>query len=99
MLKSNSDLIEYDAFVDEMWLGEDHKYCAIALGGETGEVLNEVKKEIRERSNRTKEVLLEIGDTLFYLTRLAHFYGRSLNDVIKMNVEKLEARKVATGRP
>lgn len=54
MLKSNSDLIEYDAFVDEMWLGEDHKYCAIALGGETGEVLNEVKKEIRERSNRTK---------------------------------------------
>lgn len=86
----------YDYFVDQRWSqGEqDYTYTAIALGGEAGEVQNEIKKLIRDDKRvvtdaRREKIALELGDTLFYLTKLAHQCGYSLNSIMKMNIDKL----------
>lgn len=87
------DIRDYDAYVDSRWLkGNTRAYTAIALGGEVGEVLNEVKKEMRNGEDRRYKILNELGDTLYYLTALAHDYGFSLANVIEANKEKLDER-------
>lgn len=96
----------YDEFVDKMYfshqdsLRDNINYCAIAFGGEAGEVLNEVKKEMRPGAvSRAQLVLGELGDSLYYLTKLAHFFGFSLQEVMDYNVIKLQQRQKETGIP
>ena len=86
---------EYDKYVDDSVFHPpiDRNYTAIALAGEIGEVCNEIKKEIRNKENRGDKVLLELGDSLHYLTALAHSYGFTLRDVMSANIVKLENRK------
>lgn len=94
-------MIEYDQFVDDMWFGPRSKeYAAIGMGGECGEVLNEIKKEMRDlKHDRRDRVIDEIGDTLYYLTRLAHLYHYRLPDIMEHNMKKLRARQLETGLP
>lgn len=62
------------------------------LGGETGEVLEKLKKYVRDDTECRDGMLLELGDVLFYLTRIAQTFGWSLDDVMKANVAKLTNR-------
>lgn len=92
-------LNSYENFVRDNWSykGSDHvAYCAVALGGEAGEVLNEVKKSMRSGENRMPQVCDELGDTLHYLTRLGQLHGYSLEDIMDFNMTKLTLRKVKT---
>lgn len=82
-------------------------YIALALAGEAGEVANEVKKHYRDDLNddtliglsfhsphtdRREKILLEMGDVLWYLNRLARSLNSSLSEVASMNVAKLSKR-------
>ena len=76
------------------------EYVNTAFGGEAGEYLNEYKKHLREvgefyhppLGERRIALLLELGDTLWYLSRIATELDSSLDEVAQMNVEKLHAR-------
>lgn len=68
-------------------------YCALGLVGEAGETADKVKKWHRDGSIDHRSVALELGDTLYYLTRLANYMGYTLEDIIRMNIEKLESRR------
>lgn len=73
-------------------------YLTLGLSGEAGELSNKVKKVYRDKegifNNETKEELLsELGDVLWYLTRLSNALGYSLENVIGDNVNKLSNRK------
>lgn len=68
-------------------------YCALGLGGEAGETLEKVKKWHRDGDVDGKSVALELGDVLYYLTRLANIFGYTLEDIQRLNVEKLNSRK------
>jgi NTP pyrophosphatase (non-canonical NTP hydrolase) len=98
-------LDEYSAKVGEtaVYSGsplERLNYASVAMGGEVGEYLNEYKKYLRLQpyshqlpDNETcARMLLELGDTLWYLTRTAHELGSSLEQVAQMNIDKLAAR-------
>lgn len=70
---------------------------AIGLGGETGEVLEKLKKPLRDRGGaiepQEKELLKkEIGDVLWYVSELSRLLGMSLNDVAATNIAKLASR-------
>jgi dCMP deaminase len=66
---------------------------ALGLNGEAGEVAEIVKKELLHgRARDRAHMAEELGDTLWYLARLADEYGISLSEVIAANVAKLEAR-------
>ena len=89
-------LTPYEQFVAENWTGpRTIEYAAIAMGGEAGEVLNEIKKEMRDNTHRQELVRDELGDTLHYLTHLARLYGYSLEDIMAANVQKLMRRDAA----
>lgn len=81
----------YEAFVAERctrpaWPVMDAGHCGQLLYGEVCELRTEVAQ------GRGMDVLLELGDVLFYLTRLAQLHGHTLGDVASLNVSKLMVR-------
>jgi len=68
-------------------------YCALGLTGEAGEASEKIKKWHRDGIIDYKAVALELGDVLYYLTRLANTVGYTLAEVQEMNVRKLTDRK------
>jgi NTP pyrophosphatase (non-canonical NTP hydrolase) len=75
----------------------DRFYLLSGLVSEVGELADMLKKYIATggseyKWNSQKEAGLELGDLLWYLTRLADTHGLTLYDVMNMNEEKLRAR-------
>ena len=68
-------------------------YCGLGLAGEAGETVDKIKKWHRDGIIDYKAVALELGDTLYYLTRLANTLGFTLADIQHLNMEKLLSRK------
>lgn len=78
-------------------------YLALGLAGETGEVVDGIKKIFRsEGSDKAEEVLRaqeehikeEMGDIMWYFARLCHFHGWSMEDILRQNLQKLNIRLV-----
>lgn len=75
-------------------------YYTLALGGESGEVQNEVKKVFRDDDGivtpaRHDNIVLELGDMLWYMSRVARMIGTDLQTVAQMNVDKLRKARAA----
>lgn len=73
-------------------------YPALGLNGEAGEVADKVKKVIRDEKcvmsdNRKVDIAYELGDVLWYVATMARDLGFSLEEIAKMNIEKLALRK------
>ncbi len=78
--------------------GSNPYYPALGLGGEVGEVLNKVKKIMRDHDGKLtdeyREILKkELGDVLWYVAALATELGLNLDEVAGLNLEKLASRK------
>ena len=67
-------------------------YMATCMTGEAGETADAVKKYCKS-TNTKEDILLEMGDTLHYLTRLGLELGYSLDDIMIANLDKLRKRK------
>ena len=72
----------------------DIKYMALGLGGEVGELLNEIKKLERDdnnivTTNRKEKILLEMGDILWYLQGLGRRFDISIETMLNSNIDKL----------
>jgi len=75
-------------------------FYALGVGGESGEVLDKVKKGMRgdydiavmPEENR-RAIGLELGDALWYIANEAHQLGYTLTEIMQMNVDKLEDRR------
>lgn len=74
----------------------DLNYCIIALNGEAGEVAEWYKKAILRGNPGDKYTELdlkhELGDVLFYLTRICKLKNWTLKEVMDANVIKLKDR-------
>lgn len=89
---------EYEAYVHgqcEEYVTEP--YLVIAINEEAGEIAGWYKKAVL-RGNITgkytpEDLKGEIGDCLFYLTRLAQMYNWTLEDIMETNVAKLDDRR------
>ena len=68
-------------------------YCGLGLAGEAGEAVDKIKKWHRDGKIEPTQVVLELGDALFYLTRIANVLGYTLDDIIDLNVTKLIDRR------
>ncbi|QBP33302.1 nucleotide pyrophosphohydrolase [Gordonia phage BrutonGaster] len=72
-------------------------YVGLGLG-ESGEIQGKLKKIIRDDAGQITDekrdaIKKEMGDTLWYLARLAAELDLSLNDVADANLDKLLDRK------
>ncbi len=89
--------IEYSYWVENkiMTEGKDRLVeNTLGLVGEAGEVAEKIKKLIRD-SNRfsNEDIAKELGDVVFYATALANYFESSLEEVIELNVDKLDDRQ------
>jgi len=78
--------------------GENYVYPSFGLAGETGEVMEKIKKLIRDKDGIIDEqfkieITKELGDILWYLAQLSTEFGISFQDVAEKNIEKLISRK------
>lgn len=88
-------------------LTSDHAYGDISadlmaqilgLAGESGEVMEKFKKLIRDKQGKLTasdraEIIKELGDVLWYVNSAAHLLGSSLEEVARLNNEKLASRQ------
>jgi NTP pyrophosphatase (non-canonical NTP hydrolase) len=66
----------------------------LGLVGEAGEVAEKIKKLIRDSSRfQNEEIMKELGDVVFYATALANIYGKGLQEVLELNIAKLDDRQ------
>ena len=67
--------------------------AVMGLCGESGEVIDHVKKHLCHGHALNKEELVkELGDVAWYLAEAATALGVSLEDILKSNIEKLKRR-------
>lgn len=93
--KPNWD-IEYMDFAKNISIYPKHNeiLClALGLNGEAGEVADKIKKEARDGKYLTREIIQEMGDVLWYLVRLCDVHHTTLQEIAKINMEKLQSRK------
>ena len=77
----NKDLSERDMLINGV----------MGLCGESGEAIDLVKKHIAHNHELNKEHLAkELGDVAWYLAETATALGYSLEDILKMNINKLK---------
>ena len=88
------DFREYQEFAKKDWKpGCDDITFALGLGGETGEVLDILKKARRDCTTPDMTHLAEeIGDVLWYIANLCTAFGFSLEDIAEGNKRKLIQR-------
>lgn len=72
---------------------DEATYLTLGLVSEAGEVAGKLKKIIRGDTVQPEAFLAEIGDVLWYLTRLIDNVGLTVEDVADFNHHKLEERK------
>lgn len=94
---------EYQKWADANWHGKsqsrefmdqrDYFIMTAGLGGETGEVLEVLKKDVRDGKFNRDNLTKELGDVLYYLTMIASYHSISMQDVIDQNIKKLEDRR------
>ena len=95
--------IQYDTsrlVIDKEARYDGYMEKALGLAGETGEVMEKIKKMIRDKNGvfsptpeDIAELKKELGDVLWYISALAFYNGIDLDDVARANLEKLRSRK------
>lgn len=66
----------------------------LGLIGESGEIAEKIKKLLRDNTKvEAQDIIKELGDVAFYLTALANYFGSSLEEVLQVNMIKLDDRQ------
>lgn len=83
MVTKNPDLKDRDLLINSV----------MGLCGESGEVIDLVKKHVSHGHPLNREKLIdELGDVAWYLAECAEAIGVTLEDVLTHNIEKLKKR-------
>lgn len=92
-------LQKYEQFVEATCIHRDDTYPFLGLAGETGEVMEQVKKAWRDKGTewttherRCNRVYDELSDVLWYLTRCLHVLDDDLENLMEYNMKKLTER-------
>lgn len=72
-------------------------YYVLGIGGESGELLEKIKKLFRDKNGVIDDefkdaVIKEMGDVHWYMARLAAWFGIEYNEIPKQNIKKLFSR-------
>lgn len=86
------DRWEKDKPYGERPFERDFAIISLGLAGETGEVVELLKKFLRDGRGVRDDLVLELGDVLHYLTRIGQVFGIDLMEMMMENRRKLEQR-------
>jgi NTP pyrophosphatase (non-canonical NTP hydrolase) len=98
-----SDIDSFGRWADGMWFSKDPAdqemgerdlaIMGLGIAGEAGEVVEKIKKDIRDHFIDRPAILKELGDVVFYAITIARYYGYKPSDILKANYEKLVSRR------
>lgn len=79
-------------------VGKGFVYPTLGLAGETGELVEKIKKCFRDdggrmTKERKEEIKKEMGDVLWYLAQISTELNIPFDEVAKFNLEKLQSRQ------
>lgn len=94
---------DYQKFVVAVWNSRRSSFdesplrdlfiMTVGLGGESGEVQEILKKYVRDNIPLDRENLkLELGDVIYYVSRIAAMFDIPLQEILDSNVNKLRHR-------
>jgi NTP pyrophosphatase (non-canonical NTP hydrolase) len=87
----------YSGWVEKKIITKDQERLVeniLGLVGEAGEVAEKIKKLIRDNNKyANEEIMKELGDVVFYATALGNIYGRGLQEILELNIQKLDDRQ------
>lgn len=99
------DIDQYGEFVDDFWFStgqekgklteRDFRIMETGLPGEVGELMELIKKEVRDGTVNRAAMKKELGDIAYYWARICSAYGFMPSDVLQTNYDKLHARREA----
>lgn len=95
-------LKEYQAWVENMSTPRVNElglaYAGLGLAGETGEVVEKIKKILRDNRMPSEDdidyLTLELGDVLWYVTKIGNIINVPLETLLLENTKKIEDRKI-----
>lgn len=71
----------------------DILHCAVGMSGETGEIMEHIKKHVYHSEPLDKSKFVsELGDNMWYFTALIRLLGIKFTDILKANHIKLTTR-------
>lgn len=96
LLNEYQDKARETAFYPD--IGKNYVYPTLGIAGEAGEIAEKVKKIQRDKKGivgeeERQELMKEMGDVLWYLANLAEELGLTLDEIAKLNIEKLFSRR------
>jgi len=73
-------------------------YYVLGMCGEAGEAAEKIKKLLRNKKGKIddefiEEIKGELGDQMWYISRLAYLFGLPMSEVLDYNLKKLKSRK------
>lgn len=72
---------------------EELKACSMGIGGESGEVVDVMKKvAYHGHPLDNSKLAYELGDLMFYISWMADALGYTLEEICTLNIEKLYKR-------
>lgn len=79
-------------------LGNNYVFPILGLAGELGEIAKKVEKIIRDNDGiigeeDKQELIKEMGDVLWYLANLAAELCSGLDDIARLNLQKISSRQ------
>jgi NTP pyrophosphatase (non-canonical NTP hydrolase) len=98
----STDIDEYGKFVDSFWFSSgvkggplterDFRIMELGLAGEVGEVMELLKKHVRDGHMDRKQLKKELGDVAYYWARICSAHGFKPSEVLGENRSKLNGR-------
>jgi NTP pyrophosphatase (non-canonical NTP hydrolase) len=95
-----TDIDEYARWTESFWFSghnrpekESIAIMGLGLAGEAGEVVEHLKKFIRDDNLAREELKKELGDSIYYWARICKQFGFEPSEVMRANVEKLISRR------
>lgn len=97
----DKDIDYYAEWTDSMWVTSDPQLSltimSLGLSGETGEVMELLKKRLRDGRWDLDEFVSEMGDVIYYWAQLCRAFGIRPSTVLAANVTKLRNRQERKG--
>lgn len=101
-LDPSKDIDEYGKFVDDFWFSSgvkggpltdrDFRIMELGLAGEVGEVMELLKKNVRDGNLDPNQLKKELGDVAYYWARICSAHGFKPSEVLEGNRTKLAGR-------
>jgi NTP pyrophosphatase (non-canonical NTP hydrolase) len=97
------DIDRFGEWAESMWFSHgdvpdamnerDLAIMGLGIAGEAGEVVEKIKKDIRDGTVDKPAILKELGDVVFYAVTIARYYGFKPSDILGACYEKLVGRR------